>query len=752
MCTTRFSLGHARACRMSCCIFLLTAVSARAGGVLYVDAGATGAGDGSSWCDAYVHLQDALTVASLTNSGVSEIRVAQGVYKPDQGAGQTAGNRDAVFTLGGGPGFDNVAVMGGYAGCGSATPDARDVALYETVLSGDLLGNDGPDFANYEDNSYHVVRYLNPELENVVLDGFTISGGNANGTATGFRNQGSAIHIRNSNACMAGGPTIRHCIIEKNWAAHHGAINDHATNTVIEHCTFRDNYAGHEGGGLQIHNGSTTVINSKFLNNKSGGEGGGVWMGTDDNWSCTGPTTPVFLDCTFEGNEALKGGGMFNKGSSPTLERCTFRNNAAINDPAVELSGTAAGFYNLEGVGVTVKDCLFTENNVATYSGAMYNEMSNPTITGTRFERNEPVGALGFSFGAAMLNFRASPRIEDCVFKDNTAHYAAGILNDGELEGGSNPLIINTLFEGNVSVLASAAIFNANGSSPTILSSVFRNNHAEHGGAIHNVSGAAPLIVNSLFAGNTASQHGGAVSVTSSNTIVRVINSTFTGNVAAVNGGGLAQVFQNGGQVQIHNSIFWDNSDSTGSGESAQLSISNGILEVHHTIVQGWTGLRGGSENSGSDPQFVNAVGPDGVYGTADDNLRLSDGSPAVDAGENGELPQDLYDLDGDGDTSEPIPFDLDGTFRISGPSVDMGAFEFCQETYHLYADVNSDQTVNFTDVSLILDVFRGTPTSIEFEDGDIAPCGGDGNVNFGDVSAAVDAFRGMPPCPNVCL
>jgi len=32
--------------------------------------------------------------------------------------------------------------MGGYAGLGEKNPDARDVKLFETILSGDLLGND----------------------------------------------------------------------------------------------------------------------------------------------------------------------------------------------------------------------------------------------------------------------------------------------------------------------------------------------------------------------------------------------------------------------------------------------------------------------------------------------------------------------------------------------------------------------------------------------------------------------------------
>ena len=100
--------------------------------IMYVDAGAPPGGDGASWETAFVHLQDALNVA--TNG--AQIWVAEGAYTPDQGGGQTAGDRDATFQL-----RNQIALYGGFAG-NEITLEQRDVGTHHTVLSGDLAGDD----------------------------------------------------------------------------------------------------------------------------------------------------------------------------------------------------------------------------------------------------------------------------------------------------------------------------------------------------------------------------------------------------------------------------------------------------------------------------------------------------------------------------------------------------------------------------------------------------------------------------------
>jgi hypothetical protein len=104
--------------------------------------------NGTTWTRAFLTLQDALAVVG----GGDEILVAEGTYKPDRGAGVTAGDREASFVL-----TEGLKVRGGFAGYGQPNPDARDIVNHETILSGDLNGNDLWGILNVSDNSYHVV-------------------------------------------------------------------------------------------------------------------------------------------------------------------------------------------------------------------------------------------------------------------------------------------------------------------------------------------------------------------------------------------------------------------------------------------------------------------------------------------------------------------------------------------------------------------------------------------------------------------
>ena len=91
------------------------------GAVIYVDADATGADDGSSWTDAHTDLQDALAAAG---SG-DEVWVAEGTYYPT-----STSTRTFSFHL-----ETGVAVYGGFDGTETQLSQ-RDWETNVTVLSG----------------------------------------------------------------------------------------------------------------------------------------------------------------------------------------------------------------------------------------------------------------------------------------------------------------------------------------------------------------------------------------------------------------------------------------------------------------------------------------------------------------------------------------------------------------------------------------------------------------------------------------
>jgi hypothetical protein len=113
-----------RICLAMCVSWLIVQPCAD-GRIIYVDADATGANDGSSWANAYRYLQDALADADSRAKPV-EIRVACGVYTPDRNAAHPNGSGDsrATFQL-----INGVTLKGGYAGFGMPEPNARDIDL-----------------------------------------------------------------------------------------------------------------------------------------------------------------------------------------------------------------------------------------------------------------------------------------------------------------------------------------------------------------------------------------------------------------------------------------------------------------------------------------------------------------------------------------------------------------------------------------------------------------------------------------------
>jgi len=276
--------------------------------VYYVDDDALGANDGSSWYDGFNRLQDALTAAEP----YTEIRVAQGIYKPDEGVGITPGDRTATFQL-----KNSVTIKGGYAGCGQPDPDARDTDLYETILSGEL-GTHG----EITDNTQHVVTGSGTD-RTAALDGFSITAGYAGGYCYDPNFWGGGMCNKQ------GSPSVTKCVFSRNSACFGGAMSNWTnSNPWVENCTFRKN-TGSFAAGIHNDNSSPTLVNCVIINNEADEHSGGMY---NDNRSA-----PTLTNCTFSGNSGWHcGGAMYNENSKPTLKNCIL-----WNDGPSEVDGDA---------------------------------------------------------------------------------------------------------------------------------------------------------------------------------------------------------------------------------------------------------------------------------------------------------------------------------------------------------------------------------------------------------------------------
>jgi len=359
-------------------LVLGTAAGAWAG-TIFVKADATGGNRGASWHDAYTDLQDALTTATQGD----EIWVAAGIYKPT-----TDTNRSKSFVMRAG-----VGLYGGFAGIETETTRTqRDWTAHLTILSGDI-GTSG----TISDNSNSVVIGAN----NAVLDGFTITGGNANGSL-GYGNGG-------------------------------GMINDSVSPTIAN-CTFSGNvnvYAGGQGGGMHNSNASPTVTNCTFSGNTAE-SGGGIYNAA---------ASPTVLNCTFSGNVASAGdgGGMENVGSSPTVINCTFTGNAAYVD--FNLNGLGGGM-DIDSGSPTLINCTFT-GNVSNFYGSgsgMDIYAASPTVTNCIFWGDDA------TYGPEICNLFASgnPTFFHCDIQGSLEigdGHAIGTVGEGNIM--SDPLFVN---------------------------------------------------------------------------------------------------------------------------------------------------------------------------------------------------------------------------------------------------------------------------------------------------------------------
>ncbi len=305
---------------------------------LHVSTSGDDQNDGSSWEQAFASLDQAMEEALEGDM----IWVAEGTYTPGKdhhGNSDPADPRTRSFQMN-----KNLIIFGGFNGTETSLVE-RDVAANETILSGDF--GDGT-------HAYHVF-YHNGDSEQTVgglLDGFTISGGRADGNYP--HNSGGGMYNHDAS------PTLQNVTFTDNQAVHGAAIyNTSGSTPEISFASFHSNSADGDGGAI-LNRDSSPVISHAMFRDNSAQRGGALYNQNSD---------VQVLTSVFDGNLAETGGALFNDGSSPELIHVTLHGNTAGQGGAIHSTGSG---------GPRITNSIFWDNDANQGPGTSHNGASRP--------------------------------------------------------------------------------------------------------------------------------------------------------------------------------------------------------------------------------------------------------------------------------------------------------------------------------------------------------------------------------------
>lgn len=516
------------------------------------------------------------------------------------------------------------------------TNDSGEGSLRNAITQANL--NLGEDVINFDSNlrgetialtSGQFVIEDDLIIEGLGKDSLTISGQNT-----------SRIFLLESTSVDPKTLTITDLTLEDGLAtltdtvSRGGAIQtEHQGKLTVENVIFRDNQADDGGGAISsAFEGELTVIASQFLDNEA-------IAGNDERGAGAiaffGPGQLTVSNTDFIGNRGINGAAINNLNGRVEIDNSRFLDNdvLAATVAAGEPRSTLRGYGG----------AIFADRASAR------DDESGGTI---RLRNSQFEGNQGRSAGGAVYVFTGgSDRLEviNSTFRDNMAVGLPGgeMGNSGAIELQSNE--VNQGF--------------------VVLNSEFIGNRAVDRGGASRTRNAPTTIINSIFADNgttiapTESFTGGVGGALQlgGNVTATITNSTFRENFAMWVGGAIG----GNAEITVNNSIFDRN------------RADNGINDwnIQQQAVPDLSGVNNLQFPEGGGEVTPNIQVADPML---DQSQLPSLGSRAIDGGDNSLLPTDRFDLDGDGDITETIPFDErgEGFDRIVNGKVDLGALE----------------------------------------------------------------------------
>jgi Secretion system C-terminal sorting domain len=312
---------------------------------------------------------------------------------------------------------------------------------------------------------------------------------------------------------------------------------------------------------------------------------------------------------------------------------------AAINAAAVDDEvWVAQGTYK---PGTNRGDSYIIRRNVKLYGGFVGNE----TVLSQRLLGVAP-SILSGDIGTPNDN---TDNINNVVrmhgLNDKNGNITSACILDGFIirDGYAS---VNRFVGGGLYLYGTSSITAGVECSPTISNCIFVNNYASSGGAIGGYGwydgNSSPTISNCIFVNNYASS-GGAIYFTGQGGISNptITNCTFYNNTSSSRGQTIDGRYNH---IALKNCIIWQNDSYA---QNNALTENDGKFTLTNCIVQRLTENDNAynlepTNCSSENPLFVNTTdldGPDNIWGTADDGLRLQGISPAKNGGINSGAP-----------------------------------------------------------------------------------------------------------------
>ncbi len=300
-------------------------------------------------------------------------------------------------------------------------------------------------------------------------------------------------------------------------------VDGEGADTVLQGFTVTGGEAGTHCGGMNVSGSSPTLLDLRITGNETGASGGATGGGMcltssaawlerveiSDNVShgsgggiAASDSSAVLVDVEIAGNQASNAGGGLRLLDSPlSLTRVTIRDNSASNGGGIDMSAS----------GAEMTDVRITGNEAASAGGGIYMNGSGADILGGVIAGNK----AGASGGGLQLVDWSSPSLTHVRIAGNEADGDGAGINMGN---GCQPDLTHVLVLGNVSGGMGGGVRASGGESwpaqPLLTHVALVGNQATEGAGLAIESYSWATLTDVDISGNVAATGGGGILLT----------------------------------------------------------------------------------------------------------------------------------------------------------------------------------------------------------------------------------------------